>query len=98
MLTKEELNKSKDYKKHFKIVSDNRDLNYDKYFSNGSKDKINLKDYTSENTKRLNVNQTSKIINDILKEKFYKLMEITVTGANGFLAKNLIYSFVEKKL
>ena len=69
MLTKEELNKSKDYKKYFKIVSDNRDLNYDKYFSNGSKDKINLKDYTSENTKRLNVNQTSKIINDILKEK-----------------------------
>ena len=69
LLTKEELNKSKDYKKYFKIVSDNRDLNYDKYFSNGSKDKINLKDYTSENTKRLNVNQTSKIINDILKEK-----------------------------
>ena len=24
-------------------------------------------------------------------------MEITVTGANGFLAKNLIYSFVENK-
>ncbi len=69
LLTKEELNKSKDYKKYFKIVSDNRDLNYDKYFSNGSKDKINLTDYTSENTKRLNVNQTSKIIKDILKEK-----------------------------
>ena len=24
-------------------------------------------------------------------------MEITVTGANGFIAKNLIYSFVGKK-
>ena len=36
---------------------DNRDLNYSKYFSRGEQDISKLTDYTSENTKLLNVNE-----------------------------------------
>ena len=69
LLTKEELKQSKDYKDYFKIVSDNRDLNYEKYYSNGMKNSQKTKDYTSENTKRLNVIQTAKIIKNIIEKK-----------------------------
>ena len=69
LLTKEELKQSKDYKEYFKIVSDNRDLNYEKYYSNGKKSSQKIEDYTSENTKRLDVTQTAKIIKNIIKNK-----------------------------
>jgi UDP-glucose 4-epimerase len=69
LLTKEELRKSKNYTNYFKIISDNRDLNYDKFFSDGLKNKMEAEDYTSENTKRLNINETAKIIQNITKKK-----------------------------
>ena len=69
LLTKEELRKSKSYTNYFKIISDNRDLNYDKFFLDGLKDKNETEDYTSENTKRLNINETAKIIRNITKKK-----------------------------
>ena len=69
LLTKEELKQSKNYKKYFKIISDNRDLNYEKFFSSGMKNSQKVYDYTSENTKRLNVAQTSSIIKNIIKKK-----------------------------
>lgn len=69
LLTKEELRKSKNYTNYFKIISDNRDLNYDKFFSDGLKNKMEVEDYTSENTKRLNINETAKIIRNITKKK-----------------------------
>jgi UDP-N-acetylglucosamine 4,6-dehydratase/5-epimerase len=69
LLTKEELKQSKNYKEYFKIVSDNRDLNYEKFYSNGMKNSQKIEDYTSENTKRLNVTQTAKIIKNIIKNK-----------------------------
>ncbi len=69
LLTKEELKQSKDYKEYFKIVSDNRDLNYEKYYSNGMKNSQKIEDYTSRNTKRLNVIQTVKIIKNIIDKK-----------------------------
>ena len=69
LLTKEELKQSKDYKEYFKIVSDNRDLNYEKYYSHGRKKSQQIEDYTSENTKRLDVIQTAKIIKNIIDRK-----------------------------
>ena len=40
LLTKEEFKKTINFKNFYKIVSDNRDLNYEKYFSKGSKKNI----------------------------------------------------------
>ena len=66
LLSKEEFKKAVNYKNFFKIVSDNRDLNYEKYFSKGIKIEKKLIDYTSENTKRLNLSETIKILKPII--------------------------------
>ena len=66
LLTKEELNKAKEFKDYYKISSDNRDLNYEKYFSKGSKIKAK-NDYTSENTKRLSTSDTQKLLKNVVK-------------------------------
>ena len=56
LVSQEELLNSESYKKFFKIIPDNRDLDYSKYFAKGRNKP--LKDsYTSHNTKMLNVNQ-----------------------------------------
>tara|TARA_B100000787_G_C16199307_1_gene303723 strand:+ start:14871 stop:15881 length:1011 start_codon:yes stop_codon:yes gene_type:complete len=68
LLSKEECKKIKNYKDYYKIVSDNRDLNYDKYYSLGNKIKIINEEYTSENTLRLSVNNTIKMLNAIIKK------------------------------
>lgn len=39
----------------FRIHADNRDLNYDNYFKNGSKALETVEQYTSHNTQRLDV-------------------------------------------
>lgn len=57
LVSREEIFKSKETSKYYKISMDNRDLNYSKYFSRGEQDISKLTDYTSENTKLLNVNE-----------------------------------------
>ena len=57
LVSREEIFKSKETSKYFKISMDNRDLNYSKYFSKGEQDISKLTDYTSENTKLLNINE-----------------------------------------
>ncbi len=44
----------------FRIPSDNRDLNYDRYFTKGDSELINYREYTSENTTRLGVEEVMK--------------------------------------
>tara|TARA_B100000768_G_scaffold145312_1_gene138107 strand:+ start:345 stop:1349 length:1005 start_codon:yes stop_codon:yes gene_type:complete len=66
LLSKEEFSKVKDYKGYYKVASDNRDLNYDKFFSSGKIRKINF-DYTSENTSRLSIKETTLILKKIIK-------------------------------
>lgn len=58
LMTKEEAAKSEDMGDYFRISADNRDLNYAKYLESGDK-KIDLADeYTSDNTKRLTIDET----------------------------------------
>jgi UDP-N-acetylglucosamine 4,6-dehydratase/5-epimerase len=61
LLNREELSKSRETKDYFVIKPDQRNLNYDKFFTEGTKS-IKNKDYTSENTLRLNVDQMKKLI------------------------------------
>ena len=56
LVSQEELLNSKSYKKFFKIIPDNRDLDYSKYFAKG-KNKSLKDSYTSHNTNMLNVNE-----------------------------------------
>lgn len=56
LLTKEEKLKSEDHGNYFRVPVDKRDLNYDKYFVNGTPELEKIEAYTSHNTTRLNVN------------------------------------------
>ena len=62
LVTQEELVRAVDCGNFYRIVADNRDLNYDKYFSKGNK-KLDLADsYTSHNTGRLDVEGMKKLL------------------------------------
>lgn len=67
LCTSEEMAKSVSLDGYFKIPSDTRGLNYEKYFSEG-KD-INTNDYNSDNTTRLNIEE---IKSKLLELEFIK--------------------------
>lgn len=65
LCTREEMLKSEDMGDFFRIPSDNRDLNYNRYFSEGE-DKISfIDDYNSSNTQQLNIEGIIKLLNSI---------------------------------
>ena len=60
LVTKEEMNSAKDLGKYFRISADQRDLNYDKYFSKGNNS--NLEEYNSNNTNILDVDDMKNLL------------------------------------
>ena len=58
LMTREERLRSKDMGKYFRVSSDNRDLNYDKYFVEGKVITESEEAYTSHNTQRLDLDET----------------------------------------
>jgi UDP-N-acetylglucosamine 4,6-dehydratase/5-epimerase len=62
LVSSEEMARTKDLKNYLKIVADNRDLNYSKFFSIGNKKFKNFVEYNSENTKRLNEKDLIKLL------------------------------------
>lgn len=62
LLTREELLKAEDLGEYYRIIPDGRDLNYSKYFSEGSEDISKVEDYHSHNTRRLNVEQIKELL------------------------------------
>lgn len=65
LLTREEMAKSEDLGNYYRILPDDRDLNYGKYFTEGEEHIATFEDYHSHNTEQLNVEQ--------IKEKLLKL-------------------------
>lgn len=55
LLTREELASAEDRGGYYRIPSDNRDLNYGKYFSDGKECVSATEDYNSHNTERLSI-------------------------------------------
>lgn len=55
LVTREEMAKAIDMGDYYRIPCDNRDLNYDKFFSEGNKEISRIEDYHSHNTRRLDV-------------------------------------------
>ena len=62
LCTKEEMLKSIDFGKYYKIPADNRDLNYSKFFNSGKSEFEEVEDYNSHNTKILDVEETKKLL------------------------------------
>ena len=61
LVTEEEMLRAEDLPGFFRIHADNRDLNYDNYFKNGSKALETVEQYTSHNTQRLDVEGMKKL-------------------------------------
>ncbi len=55
LLTREEMAKVEDLGDYYRIIPDDRDLNYGKYFTEGQEQISQLEDYNSHNTQRLTV-------------------------------------------
>lgn len=58
LLTKEEAAKAIDMGNFYAVPADNRDLNYDKYFKEGDTKRAEIEEFNSDNTYRLNLEET----------------------------------------
>ena len=58
LLTKEEAAKAIDMGNFYAVPADNRDLNYDKYFVEGDVKRATIEEFNSDNTYRLNLEET----------------------------------------
>jgi UDP-glucose 4-epimerase len=65
LLSKEELIMSEDLGNYFRVQADNRDLNYNKYFSVGKQIINEIDDYHSHNTRRLKESELISMLNEI---------------------------------
>ena len=62
LVTAEEMMRAEDMPGFFRIPADNRDLNYDNYFSKGNPEFGKIEQYTSHNTHRLNVEEMKQLL------------------------------------
>ncbi len=62
LVSREEMARVSDMGPYYRVPADNRDLNYAKYFSAGEERISELDDYTSHNTRRLDLAQTAQLL------------------------------------
>ena len=62
LLTNEECAKAVDMGNFYRVPADNRGLNYDKYFKDGDEKRNTVTEFNSNNTKRLNLEETKEKI------------------------------------
>lgn len=62
LVTREELAKAEDAGQYFRIASDNRNLNYSAYFTEGQEALSRQEDYNSHNARRLDVDATVALL------------------------------------
>ena len=65
LCTREEMTKAEDMGEFYRIPADNRNLNYNQYFSEGATDLSKIEDYHSHNTKQLDVEGMKKILSKL---------------------------------
>lgn len=69
LVTREEMAKAIDMGEYYRIPCDSRDLNYDKYFTEGNEKVSEIEDYHSHNTARLDVEGMKRLL---LKLRFIR--------------------------
>ena len=62
LVSREEMARSEDLGAYYRIPADSRDLNYDKYFVEGETQISRIDDYTSHNTRQLNVTEVKDVL------------------------------------
>lgn len=71
LLTREEMLRTIDLGDYYRIPTDNRDLNYDVYFTEGHKRLSEQEDYNSHNTRRLNEDEMVEMLQklDLIRQE-----------------------------
>jgi UDP-N-acetylglucosamine 4,6-dehydratase len=83
LCTREEMKKAEDMGNFYRIPADNRNLNYNQYFSEGEIDISKIEDYHSHNTKQLDVEEMKSLLSNlplIKKEVFGDITAVQYTG------------------
>jgi UDP-N-acetylglucosamine 4,6-dehydratase/5-epimerase len=62
LLTREEMGAADDLGAYYRVACDNRDLNYNRYFSEGDETVSRVEDYTSHNTHRLDASAMTDML------------------------------------
>jgi UDP-glucose 4-epimerase len=62
LVNREDMTKAEDLGEYYRIPADNRDLNYEQYFSEGIPDIANLTEYHSHNTSILDIDGMKKLL------------------------------------
>jgi UDP-N-acetylglucosamine 4,6-dehydratase/5-epimerase len=62
LVSREEMAKAEDHGRYYRIPADNRDLNYDQFFIEGEPRISQFDDYTSHNTRRLDVAEVKELL------------------------------------
>ena len=65
LLSSEERIRAEDAGNYFRVSADNRDLDYNKYFSEGNEEKIEVEEYNSYNTERLSEDELTDLLKSI---------------------------------
>lgn len=78
LLTEEECAHAIDYGDFYRVPADNRDLNYDKYFTDGNQKPVTISKFDSDNTNQLNVEQVKQklLCLDYIKKELAQWEEI----------------------
>jgi UDP-glucose 4-epimerase len=62
LASKEELATAEDMGNYYRVRMDSRDLNYEKFFTDGNENEIKFDDYHSHNTTQLDVEQIKVLL------------------------------------
>ncbi len=62
LVSKEEMVKAEDLGEYYRIPADNRDLNYNRYFSDGDECITEAQEYHSHNTRQLDIDETKNLL------------------------------------
>ena len=62
LVSREEMARAEDRGRYYRVSADNRDLNYKKFFVEGEQKISDLDDYTSHNTRRLNIQEIKALL------------------------------------
>ena len=78
LLTNEECAKAEDMGDFYRVPADNRSLNYDQFFTEGDAKRCKLSEFNSDNTRRLNLEETkTKIASlDYIQNELNGIMNI----------------------
>ncbi len=62
LVNREEMLKAENLNRYYRIPADNRDLNYNRYLSEGNPVMDSIVEYTSHNTYQMNINETKELL------------------------------------